>query len=452
MSLELRVRHLEELVVELREQVRELQARLEEVTSPLGFDLVQQPAPSSPSPQVDRVAPSPVHPMTPSPAASTPCLTAWNTGPAPSLPERSPPSVTATERAAACREIGLFLRRSLDGGHRGTSGRDRLPLQSRYWLVVREVFSPIKVCRSLSECAAACKRGSDCGDSIFVGLPARQDILSVCAAANLVYPTAGEMEEDLAGVDGEVLAAACVGEGFLDPLAPLCFLACGEDDEGFPVTVHCVVVGDVQGKLLICLPAAAWHRKVAKITVPRGFLSKVIAAEVAAVSMLDRAAELPGQTVRVWLGFCEGDAEQSIQVSDAAPSVNFGALPNGDLLVPFAEALALLWQHQVSGTATTPLHTANEGTEAQASLPERLASIERTLAWLVSPSGAGLDLPAPPQQVSRAKACPATARSEALWPHLARQSWERRSFTPASTRALLQLPWLQASNRTCLAR
>ncbi|CAE7770145.1 unnamed protein product, partial [Symbiodinium necroappetens] len=216
--------------------------------------------------------------------------------------------------------------------------------------------------------------------------------------------------EEVGGLDGEALAArdcACVGEGFLDPLAPLCVLACGEDEEGFPVTVHCVVVGDVQGKLLICLPAAAWRRKVAKRTVPRGFLSKVIAAEVAAASGAERAVELPGQTVRVWLGFCEGEAEQSIQVSDAPPSVNFGALPNGDLLVPFAEALALLWQHQVSGSATTPMHTANEGTEAPGSLPERLASIERTLASLVPSLGSGATVPAAPQPVTRAKAGPA---------------------------------------------
>ena len=203
------------------------------------------------------------------------------------------------------------------------------------------------------------------------------------------------MEEEAADIDGDALAArdcACVGEGFLDPLAPLCFLACGEDEEGFPVTVHCVVVGDVQGKLLICLPAAAWHRKVAKRTVPRGFLSKVIAAEVAAASVADRAVEIPGQAVRVWLGFCEGEAEQSIQVSDGVPSVSFGSLPTGDLLVPFAEALALLWQHQVAGNASTPVHTANEGADPQGSVPERLLLssglwllLPRPPAWMEAP-------------------------------------------------------------------
>ena len=114
MSLELRVQHLEELVVELREQVRVLQNRLEEATSLAGFDIVHQP-PSSPPPQVARASSSAPNPSPQTPTSSTPCLTAWYTGPAPSTPERSGSSVSAAERAAACREIGLFLRRSLDG-------------------------------------------------------------------------------------------------------------------------------------------------------------------------------------------------------------------------------------------------------------------------------------------------------------------------------------------------
>ena len=191
MSLELRVQRLEELVVELREQVRTLQTRLEEATSLAGFDIVHQP-PASPPPQVSRASSSAPNPSPQTPTSSTPCLTAWYTGPAPASPDRSGSAVPAAERAAACREIGLFLRRSLDGVHRGSSGRDRLPLQSRYWIVARDfsgaVYSPIKVCRNFGECAACCKRGSDCGQSIFVGLPARQDILSVCAAANLSLP------------------------------------------------------------------------------------------------------------------------------------------------------------------------------------------------------------------------------------------------------------------------
>ncbi|CAE7224263.1 unnamed protein product, partial [Symbiodinium sp. CCMP2456] len=215
------------------------------------------------------------------------------------------------------------------------------------------------------------------------------------------------MEEEGDLLDGEALTArdcACVGEGFLDPLAPLCVLACGEDEEGLPVTVHCLVAGDVQGKLLICLPAAAWHRKVAKRTVPRGFLSKVIAAEVASASIADRGAEIAGQVVRVWMGFCEGEAERSIQVSDATPSVPFGVLPNGELLVPFVEAVALLWQHQVAGALSTPVQTANEGPDAQASLSARMAQLERTLAALGGPAAAEPRASAGPKQAARSKA------------------------------------------------
>ena len=52
----------------------------------------------------------------------------------------------------------------------------------------------------------------------------------------------------------------------------------------------------------------------------KAFLSKVVAAEVAAAALTDRANEVSGVTVRVWLGLCEGEAEATLQVSDSAPS------------------------------------------------------------------------------------------------------------------------------------
>ena len=203
-------------------------------------------------------------------------------------------------------------------------------------------------------------------------------LLSTC-------PLAGKMEEE-AELDGETLTprdCAAVGEGFLDPLCPLCLLPCGDDEHGAPVSVHCLVVGEVQGKLMICLPAAAWHRTIARRTVPKGFLSKVVAAEVAAAALGDRANEIAGVTVRVWLGFCEGDAEATLLVSDSPPSVCFGTTPAGEVLVPLVEALAELWQNQVaSAPVATPLQTASEG-ESQPLL-ERLAALERSVSSLTS--------------------------------------------------------------------
>ena len=171
MSLELRVQHLEELVVSLRNQVAALEARLNARSRDSSFDIV--PAASTSSATAARseaVLQSVQEPAAASGRGSTP----------------------DSDRAAACREIGLFLRRALSGQHRGTSGRDRLQLQSRLWLVVRTFegneCSPAIVCTKFSECAALCKRGSDCGDSVFVGLPARRDVLAVAAAAQLTLP------------------------------------------------------------------------------------------------------------------------------------------------------------------------------------------------------------------------------------------------------------------------
>lgn len=45
--------------------------------------------------------------------------------------------VSWTVREAVARDIGLWLRRSLNGEHRGNSGRERVALSSRYYLVVR---------------------------------------------------------------------------------------------------------------------------------------------------------------------------------------------------------------------------------------------------------------------------------------------------------------------------
>ena len=201
-------------------------------------------------------------------------------------------------------------------------------------------------------------------------------------------------KEEAAGLDGEALSArdcSAVGENFVDPHCPLCLLPCGSDAEGLPVLVHCLVVGEVQGKLLVCLPAASWHRKVAKRTILRGFLSKVFGAEVVVAALSDRATEAAGQTARVWLGLCEGSTESTIQVSDEDTTVPFGALPAGELVVPLVDALVDLWEQQLGGGVSTPMRTGTEGTDPQPGLPERLASIEKALVSL----GANLGGPAP---------------------------------------------------------
>ncbi|CAE7216755.1 unnamed protein product [Symbiodinium sp. CCMP2456] len=194
------------------------------------------------------------------------------------------------------------------------------------------------------------------------------------------------MEEETAEHDGDPLNArdaAAVGDGFLDQLCPLLVLPCGEDASGAPVTVQALCVGDVGGRLLIALPAAAWHRTIARRAVPKGFISRVFGAEVAVCSRKDRVSEIPGQTIRIWLGFCESSAEDTLEVSDEDVTVPFGLLPTGEPLVPLVDSLAEIWQVQVAQAQATPLQTASEG-PAPAGFDQRLASLEATVATLAA--------------------------------------------------------------------
>eukprot|EP00434_Breviolum_minutum_P045692 symbB.v1.2.041020.t1/scaffold7747.1/size9541/1 len=90
------------------------------------------------------------------------------------------------ERLAA--EIGRWIRRALGGDFRGTSGRDRLRLQNRLYLIFSNfegiaLVPPLYVDR-FSEVRRICKRGSDCGRAVFVGVAAQWE-------AEIVFREAG---------------------------------------------------------------------------------------------------------------------------------------------------------------------------------------------------------------------------------------------------------------------
>ena len=101
-------------------------------------------------------------------------------------------ALSPRSRGAACREVGLWLRRALQDEHRGPSGRERLPSGLRYWLVARDHSgrdcNPVLVCSSFAQCKELCKRGSDLGQAVFIGLPNRGDVEAAAHAAGLVLP------------------------------------------------------------------------------------------------------------------------------------------------------------------------------------------------------------------------------------------------------------------------
>ena len=130
------------------------------------------------------------------------------------------------------------------------------------------------ICKRFSECAALCKRGWD---------PARTSSKCVGRVAWCCQPL-GEMAELEGLEDGEPPGprdSFAAGEGFVDPECSLLLLECGEDAEGAPVTVQCMVVGEIGPAILLAFPATAWRRKIASRTVSwGGLVSRLFSAEV----------------------------------------------------------------------------------------------------------------------------------------------------------------------------
>ena len=97
-------------------------------------------------------------------------------------------------REELARHIGRFLRRGLNGDFRGSSGRDRLRLQNRHYLIVKDFSgrvlpSPV-LASSFSEVKATCKRGSDCGAALFVGFATLWEARLAVLEAGLELPPA----------------------------------------------------------------------------------------------------------------------------------------------------------------------------------------------------------------------------------------------------------------------
>lgn len=97
-------------------------------------------------------------------------------------------------REEVARDIGSFLRRALGGTRRGTSGRDRLSLPSKFYLVVRDragrVYqNPVLVRSQFSAVKAICYSGGSWGDSMFVGVPTLREGQIAALAAGFGWPS-----------------------------------------------------------------------------------------------------------------------------------------------------------------------------------------------------------------------------------------------------------------------
>lgn len=104
-------------------------------------------------------------------AASGPVANAGYLGTTPSRAPvaGSPDSVPLADRETICIEIGEHILRALNGQHRGESGRAKLRLASRLYLVFRDirgnVYNPCKLLYKWSAVKEVCERQGDFRES-----------------------------------------------------------------------------------------------------------------------------------------------------------------------------------------------------------------------------------------------------------------------------------------------
>ena len=95
-------------------------------------------------------------------------------------------------RLQLARECGSFLVRALSGDHRQSSGRDRLRLPSKLYVVLADFggrrLEPIRICHSFAECKALCKSGSSCGRAVFLGFATDWEAKEALVSAGFAWP------------------------------------------------------------------------------------------------------------------------------------------------------------------------------------------------------------------------------------------------------------------------
>ena len=189
--LELLVQALSARLELLEQDNRDLQARVARLESQ-AYVLVRGEAERTTTPPrpsgYDRPLPTP----TASPARS-PLVASSSTS--------APP---AGSSAAPCRqqvadEIGAYFKRCLSGDNRGSSGREKVNLANRIYVIVRDaadkVYNPVLVQTSWRDTQPLVTLGpgpgKQFGDSIFVGFPTKWEAKRAVSAAGLSWPADG---------------------------------------------------------------------------------------------------------------------------------------------------------------------------------------------------------------------------------------------------------------------
>ena len=184
MSSELAIlrRELRSLQVEvglLRERVDRQAERIEELESERGYLVV------------DRASSAGVPSRDPGDAPSVTC-----TPPSKDLPFDED-EADWNLRARIAKEIGIWLKRSLDGERVGASPRSLIEHKSRIYILIRDIkgnlfTKPARIFRTWGSLKPHVEAGGSFGDSIFIGVPSQKEALIAVTEGGFSWPSSVE--------------------------------------------------------------------------------------------------------------------------------------------------------------------------------------------------------------------------------------------------------------------
>ena len=181
-------------------------------------------------------------------------------------------------------------------------------------------------------------------------------------------------------------------------------------------STECILISRVDGKLLLAVPEAAWHKRKKDRVMPK--------ATVACCVEGDRNSPEGEPTLKIWLGLLQPEWEVQLVV-EGDPTVVFPPDGSGVPKVPFADALIAVARDHFT------FLTASEEDQQVEGVETRMAKIEETmrkiLAQLPQQKGSTPAAPLAPAAkpkatVSRKKPTAPTAPAAGLDPTLMQQA------------------------------
>lgn len=106
------------------------------------------------------------------------------------------------------------------------------------------------------------------------------------------------------------------------------------------ITCQLLLITRLEGRALVALPQAVWHRTTSQRLMVPGSLSRATLVEVLAADLYAPLNQEEDMKMRVWVGYLNAELFQDLEPYTAAAMCNHYFLrENGKVLIPFPDSL-----------------------------------------------------------------------------------------------------------------